>query len=140
MSSHILVIEDDDSLRSVIASTLTRLGYLVRTAQSGAHGLALFAIEPAALVITDVFMPEVDGLETIQELRKAPCPPKIIAISGGGVVRDLDILRAAKLLGADLVMSKPFSISALIQAASALLDAHAADLAQREQVRIARPG
>ncbi len=118
----ILVIEDDASLRSVIVSTLARLGYGVRSAENGRKGLESFEREPADLVITDMFMPEMDGVETIAALRALERPPRIIAISGGLLEYGIDLVRIAVQLGADSAQSKPVGMSVLAGVVQRLLD------------------
>jgi len=128
---NILVIDDDACVRAVVASTFTRLGYQVQTAENGAVGLRIFEAEPADLVITDILMPEKDGIEVIIALRQYLYIPKVIAMSGGGQRCGMEVLRTAKLLGADAVMSKPLSMSQLVRVAGELLDAQAEDFARR---------
>ena len=127
----VLVIDDDPCIRAVITSTFRRMGYEVRSAENGLMGTVLFEITPADLVITDIFMPEMDGIETIAALRRHAPVPAIIAISGGGAMCGTETLSAAKLLGADAVMSKPLSMSALLHVAGELLGAQAEGPARR---------
>jgi CheY-like chemotaxis protein len=120
--ARILLIDDDDSFRTMLRLTLVHFGYTVIEARNGKEGLALFKEANADLVITDIVMPEKEGLEVLMELRrKQPPPVKIIAISGGARVNIADNLRMAKLLGAAKVLTKPFSNEALIAAINELL-------------------
>jgi CheY-like chemotaxis protein len=121
----VLVIDDDASLRSVVVSTFERMGYRVYAAENGRSGVALFAAEPCDLVITEVLMPVMDGIETIIALRKIANPPAIIAISGAGYMHGADVLRTARLLGANAVLPKPVSMSCLLRVAAEVLDAKA---------------
>lgn len=121
MPSSVLVIDDDVSTRTMIASVLEDLGHQVFTAENGQVGLDLYAGEPADLVITDIYMPEKDGIETIISLREKTCSPKIIAMSGGGEASGMDVLRMARLLGADATMLKPVSVPRLLREVAELL-------------------
>ena len=120
MPPKILVIDDDAGLRTAIASTLARLGYDVRAADDGRSGLALFDEAPADLVITDIFMPDVEGVAVIVALKLRADPPKILAISGGG---GFDVLGLARAVGADAVAAKPLSMSNLVRRVEDLLAA-----------------
>lgn len=122
MLNRILVIDDEVHSRTVLASTLSRLGFDVRTAENGRTGMKLFTAEPADLVITAIFMPDQEGIETIIELKRSKWPPKVIAVSGPGLVCKMDVLALAQRVGADAVMARPLSISALIETARRLLD------------------
>lgn len=110
----VLVIDDDDFLRDIATRILTSAGYEVQAAGNGRQGLSLFDARPADIVITDILMPEVEGMATITALRRRPRPPKILAISGGGCRGRSDYLQWAEALGADAVLAKPFGMSALL--------------------------
>lgn len=104
----ILVIDDDPNVRQMICRMLEREGYELDSAANGREGLEKFRAAPADLVITDIIMPEQEGIETIR-LLKADYPDcRIIAISGGGRMGPSDYLSMAKLLGATQAISKPF--------------------------------
>ena len=113
--ARILLIDDDDSVRSMLCLTLDHFGHTVIEARNGKEGLALFQHANADLLITDIVMPEKEGLEVLMELRKKNPPVKIIAISGS------DYLHMAKLMGAAKVLAKPFSNEVLIAAINDLL-------------------
>jgi CheY-like chemotaxis protein len=119
---HILIIDDDDLLRTMLRLTLEEFGHTVTEARNGLEGLRLFQREPADLVITDLIMPEKEGIETIMELRKKYPGVKIIAMSGGGRVTAASHLRAARQLGANHVLTKPFDNDDLKLAIAATLD------------------
>lgn len=127
MLTRVLVIDDDVQARSVLASTLLRLGFDVSVAGNGREGMKLFDAEPADLVITAIFMPDKEGIETIIDLKQCRTPPKVIAVSGPGAVCKMDVLGLARQVGADAVMAKPVSLSALIAESRRLLDAQAAE-------------
>ena len=112
----ILLIDDDDSLRNTLSVILEQLGHVVIAARNGAEGLKLFARARADLVLTDIVMPEKEGLEVLMALRTEQPPVKIIAMSGSGRLWATDNLHLAKLLGAASVLEKPFSREALATA------------------------
>ena len=107
--SHILLIEDDELFRQMVRISLTEAGHTVTEARDGKEGLRLYADEPTELVITDLIMPEKEGIETILELRKKWPDLKIIAMSGGGRVTAANYLHIAKQVGVAAVLNKPFS-------------------------------
>jgi DNA-binding response OmpR family regulator len=119
--ARILIIDDDDAVRSMLRQALTRFGHVVIEARDGEEGLLLFPGANADLLITDILMPEKEGLEVLLELRKVQPPVKIIAISGGGRIHAKDYLGLAKRLGASKVLTKPFGIEALMAAVNELL-------------------
>jgi CheY-like chemotaxis protein len=105
---NILVVEDDVMQRRLLKSQLELLGHRVLEASDGNQALRIYGENPVELVITDVFMPDRDGLEIIREL-KSRCPKlSIIATSGGMIRGTFDPLPLAKLFGAR-VLSKPYS-------------------------------
>lgn len=122
-SSSILIIDDDAAVRRMIRTWLERDGFHVAVARDGAEGMALYRTAPADVVITDVFMPGQDGIETIQQLREEFPGSRIIAISGGPVSGTNDSLMDAKLLGADVTLAKPFTMDVLTRAVTELLGA-----------------
>ena len=119
--ARILVIEDDPGMRVFLEETLEAAGHEVRAAVNGKEGLALFRAHPANLVITDLFMPEQEGLETIRELRSVNPALKIIAISGA--VPEWRVLEMAKYLGAQRTLAKPFVPEEIRDAVETLLRA-----------------
>jgi CheY-like chemotaxis protein len=121
MMKHILLVEDDEVLRSLLRISLEKMGHTVTEARDGKEGLALFKKGPVDLVVTDLMMPEKEGLETIRELRRGQPELKIIAMSGGGRTNARDVLKAAKAFGATTVFSKPFSVADLRNAVEELL-------------------
>jgi CheY-like chemotaxis protein len=96
----ILVIDDDAIVRKTIVQILEQDGYQVLSAEDGARGMVLFRSEQPDLVITDIIMPEQEGIQTITEMRRAKPDAKIIAISGGGRIGNTDFLQIALVLGA----------------------------------------
>jgi CheY-like chemotaxis protein len=105
----ILLADDDATFRSMLEETLTRLGHHVVVATNGNEALALYREDAIDLVITDLIMPEREGLDTIRELRRVAPDVKIIAMSGGGRTGPTTYLQIAKQFGAAAVLFKPFS-------------------------------
>ena len=110
----ILIIDDEEIVRFTLREILESDGHDVSEASDGNKGLNAQRADPAELVITDIIMPEKEGVETIIELQKEFPDTKIIAISGGGRMKNMDFLEVAKKFGAHSVMSKPFSAKELI--------------------------
>lgn len=116
----ILVIDDEVAMRRLLSRVLTNAGHTVHEAADGQSGIALFHEVHPALVITDIVMPEMEGIETIRELRRTGPKLPILAISGGS---HPVYLRAAAGLGATAALSKPFAPEALLATVTELLDA-----------------
>jgi CheY-like chemotaxis protein len=108
MSVLILVIDDDVRVRVTIQRLLEAANFHIITAPSGQAGLKLFRAHEPALVITDIIMPEREGIETIVQMRRERPATKIIAISGGGRIVDPNFLEIAHQFGADGTLAKPF--------------------------------
>ena len=119
--SRILIIEDDSDVRDMLSDLLTGEGHEVDVAQDGLQGLAIFQRRPADLVITDIVMPEQEGLSTIRQLSKEAPDVPIIAISGGGRVDSMEYLEMASVMGADLTLAKPFSHADILAAVNEFL-------------------
>jgi CheY-like chemotaxis protein len=117
----ILIIEDDNEVREYLESVLSRAGYEVQSASNGKEGVQLFQADPADLVVTDIIMPEKDGIEAIIDLRRANSELKVIAISGGGRAEPENYLHSARLLGANRTMKKPFTNQEMLEAIADLL-------------------
>lgn len=105
----ILLVDDDDLSRGTIHQMLERAGHGVTSTASGSEALQLFRADRPDLVITDLIMPDTDGLELIQELRKIDGQVRILAISGGGRVNANEYLTVARKFGAAGILAKPFS-------------------------------
>ena len=117
----ILVIDDDTQFRQMLGQMLERAGYEVLEAANGKEGIELCQQAPTDLIITDIIMPEKEGVETIIELKRDFQDVKIIAVSGGGRADSKDYLKIAKRLGADRIFSKPFDREELLAAIEKLL-------------------
>ena len=123
--ARILLIDDDDAVRTVMRLTLELVGHTVTEARNGREGLERFRKGGADLLITDIVMPEADGLEVLMEVAKHRPAVRIIAISGGGRLKACDHLHVATMLGAANVLEKPFSPEALLAAVDAVLPGQA---------------
>jgi DNA-binding response OmpR family regulator len=108
----ILIIEDTDPVRSMLRAALEMAGYDVIEARHGRVGIRSFRQRPTDLVITDIYMPECDGLEVIQELRHSSPTVRIVAMTG--YCGEMNLLEVAKKLGAMDILRKPFTIESLL--------------------------
>jgi two-component system, cell cycle response regulator CpdR len=113
--SHILIVEDDIHLRNVIAAALVAEGHSVDVARSGQAAASFLRTQSFDLIITDVIMPEGDGLELIMDLHASKNLTPILAITGVHAFTEV-YLRTAKALGASRVLAKPFQLSTLLDA------------------------
>src|SRR5260221_494042 len=104
----ILLIDDDATVRMTIMHLLEEAGHLVLWAVDGRQGMAVFRGWQPDLVITDIIMPDQEGIQTITEMRAAKRDMKIIAVSGGGRIGNTDFLKIAQVLGAMAAVPKPF--------------------------------
>lgn len=116
----ILIIDDEESIRILLRSALEAAGYEVTEAANGRQGLELYRRKPTDLVITDILMPELNGLDMLLELTREFLNAKVVAISGAG--GEKNVLDVAKLLGARQTFRKPFSIPQLLGAVRYELD------------------
>ena len=120
--ARILVIEDDQDVREMLKTLLERNNYEVLIAADGKEGTDLYRKEPADVVITDIIMPEKEGIETILELQKDFLDIKIIAISGGGMGMAEDYLKAASnLANVKYTFTKPFDHDEMLRAIEELV-------------------
>lgn len=110
----ILIIDDDEQIRAVLRLVLEKAGYLVMEASNGREGLRRFRQTPTALVITDLLMPDQDGLEVTKALQREAPTVKIIVLTGAS--EELDFLDAATLLGAHRTMKKPVTAAEVLEA------------------------
>ena len=106
--ARILVIDDDEFVNGMIVQLLSEAGHEVLSAQDGRCGLKILESKPVELVVTDIIMPEKEGLETIAAIRKTNKSIPIIAVSGGGKLGPEHYLHMAKHFGADYAFQKPF--------------------------------
>lgn len=107
----ILVIDDDEQVQAGLRGILEEAGYMVVVASNGRQGLQQFRREPADLVLLDIFMPELDGLETLVELHREYPAAKVIAISGGGKEPDFSYFECARMFGPAVPYPNPLIVS-----------------------------
>lgn len=117
----ILVIEDETALRQVFARMLRGDGHSVSEARDGSEALRFLKTQQPDLILTDIVMPNVDGIEVIAANRRSPQPAKLIAMSGTAGLGP-DYLKTALDLGAHYALKKPFRIAELRAAVAACLD------------------
>ena len=120
--ARILIIEDCDDDRQGLEELLVYAKHHVSSAPNGKVGLELLRDRQIDVVITDMVMPEMDGVETILKLRREYPQVKIIAVSNDGVVSSDYYLRLARGLGAQLMLSKPYSASEMLEAIESLIE------------------
>jgi len=119
---NILVIDDDVQFNKMLCLILTEAGYTVSSAEDGDAGLKIFRQEAPDLVITDIYMPEKEGLETIIELRAVSPGIKILVISGGMTQMGMaETFALAETFGANAVLAKPFDMNTILSTVSRLL-------------------
>lgn len=117
----ILVVDDDPSIRALIRLYLEGAGYAVVEAVDGRRGVQLLGNMAIDLVILDIFMPEMDGLEVLQLLHGQHQGRKVMAISGGSAKVGMDLLGHATIFGADDVLEKPFGEQTLLHKVADLI-------------------
>lgn len=118
----VLLVDDDPALLALLSSAFEDAGYAVRTADNGRRALALAHAVAPDLVVTDIVMPEMEGIATVMALKRLRPRPRVIAISGRTAVRANNYLAWASALGADAVLSKPFRMAGLVKLARDVLD------------------
>ena len=121
--AHILIIDDNRVVRKLVRQFLADAGHVLYEAEDGKIAQRIFDKEPIDLVITDIFMPEKEGLEVIRDIRQGARPIAIIAISGSGRLGGPDVLKFARDLGANVTLTKPFTRDQLLEAVRTCLPA-----------------
>lgn len=116
-----LIIDDDPALLARMSAAFRAAGFRTRSAESGRIGATLARVYAPDVVVTDILMPDQEGIATIIELKALVRPPRIIAISGGGQLAREVVLSWALHLGADAVLPKPFPMESLVALARGLL-------------------
>jgi len=118
--AHILLIDDDLQVRSMLKTILEGEGHNVGVAANGIEGVSQYSENRAEVVITDMIMPEKEGIETIKELMELNPEVKIIAMSGGGRVMPGDNMHLARQMGVRYAFKKPFDFDELLRAVAEL--------------------
>jgi DNA-binding NtrC family response regulator len=121
-TQRILVVDDDASIRRTLSILLSKAGYEVTQAADGSEAVRLWRDRGGDLVITDLHMPEKDGIETIIELMSHTPGIRIIAMSGGGQTKRLDLLGNVAILGSILTIEKPFTLTEMLTVVSRALN------------------
>jgi len=119
--ARILVVDDEEIVRFTLRQMLEKEGHEVFEAANGQEALNCFEDSRVNLIITDIIMPEKEGIETIVELRRRRPDVKIIAVSGGGRTMTMDYLEIAERLGADSALAKPLERQAVVGAVARAL-------------------
>jgi DNA-binding response OmpR family regulator len=128
--ARILLLEDSEDFRCLLQTRLEMEGFEVAAASSGADALRLMARAPADVILTDLFMPEKDGLETIVEMRARYPNTAIVAMSGWQSRKGVDYLTVARDIGAAHTVRKPFDLAEVVQVLRQLVS-RAAESARR---------
>ncbi|MCK4504189.1 MAG: response regulator [Candidatus Aegiribacteria sp.] len=118
----ILIVDDDSMVRKMLVKVFQNENYITLEASDGNSALRIFRDEDIDVVITDIVMPDMEGIETIRELRKINPDVKIIAFSGGGSLSPDGYLKIASSMGARYTFQKPFDINELKEAVKKLLN------------------
>ena len=118
----ILIIDDEAMIRDILKTLFEQEGFKVILAEDGIKGMSLFLKDPVDLVITDIIMPEKEGLQTIRELNQKDPGLPIIAISGGGTLGAEQYLVAAEKFGARQVFQKPLALPELLSCVKKFLE------------------
>lgn len=119
--ARILIIDDDPEFSEIIRILLTNVGHEVETARDGKHGLVICDHRTPSLVITDIIMPECDGMEVIGIIRRRHPQTRIVAISGGGWLDKENLLKWARRAGADAIVPKPVAPDDLLSLVADLI-------------------
>jgi CheY-like chemotaxis protein len=117
----VLVVDDDAGIRTLVRTILVRAGYEVREAVNGDEALRSCAEQPPDVIITDILMPDKDGVEVLLEVSRRNVGVPIVAISGGGLGAAAAYLETASHLGATATLAKPFSPASLLTTVQSVL-------------------
>lgn len=120
--ARIMVVDDNTSMREAVCEMLQHAGYETVSVENGRFAAQIHRSEPVDLIITDLFMPDTDGLELIYQFRHEFPNVKIIAVSGGGSRGLVELLSVAKKMGAQRALMKPFAWEELLAAVQEMLD------------------
>lgn len=119
---YILIIDDDQAIQNVFTQFLESMGYQTKSALNGKEGLSQMLEETPDLIITDIMMPEMDGLELLTYIREHKLDLPVIAISGGMQTASMNFLPLARKFGACQVFEKPVSLVQLRKAVQEMLN------------------
>ncbi len=121
--AQILIIDDDSDFRRMLIRMLKQADHEVVEASNGEEAMKIYQKDQTDLVITDIFMPEKEGIETVKELRENNPKVKIIVMSGGGANLKFSYLDQMKLMGVQKTFEKPFVTEDFLKAVKELLEA-----------------
>lgn len=121
MERKVLIIDDDPALLRLMSMAFRNAGYSTLSADNGRAGIRMASTQKPDLVVTDIVMPDIEGIGAIRAIKDGAAPPKVIAISGAGRGRGNDYLSWARHLGADEVLAKPFRMSELLKISNAVI-------------------
>jgi len=117
----ILIVDDDELIRLTVRNMLKKTGCKVLEAKNGNEGLSIYREERPDVMLTDMLMPEKEGLETIIQIRDFDPDARIIAVSGGGATKNMSFLELAKKVGANQILEKPIKPEQLYTAIDSVL-------------------
>ena len=117
----IIVLDDENHVRLLVKEVLEAMGHQVIEATNGKEALESLRDSAPSLLIIDILMPEMDGIETIRAIRRTNTDLPILAISGGFTIKNVDVLELARRLGATQILQKPFDIWSLMAMVQSLL-------------------
>jgi DNA-binding response OmpR family regulator len=120
----VLLIDDDPALLRLMAMAFHAAGFTVVAAENGRKGIRMAGTQKPDLVVTDIVMPDIEGIGAIRAIKGCARPPKVIAISGAGRGRGSDYLSWARHLGADEVLAKPFRMSELLKISHSVISSN----------------
>jgi CheY-like chemotaxis protein len=120
--ARVIVIDDQEAIRRIVRRVLERAGHEVLDAADGERGLELLERHPADVVLSDIFMPGMDGIQMLRQIRKQFPAVKVIVMSGGDSSGMLDLRRDAELLGAVKSLSKPFTTHEIVAVVNSVLE------------------
>lgn len=121
MGGKVLIIDDDAALLRLMSMAFEAAGYSTVSADNGRAGIRMASAHRPDLVVTDIVMPDIEGIGCIRAIKQGVRPPKVIAISGAGRTRGADYLAWARHLGADEVLAKPFRMSELMKISKSVI-------------------
>ncbi len=119
--ARILVVDDEEDFRRIVSRMLTAAGHQVEEAADGRQAIEAYRARPVDLVLADLYMPDIDGVEAIIRLRHEFPDVRIIAVSGGGHLGEEDVLKIAAGIGAQATMAKPLVKKTLLKAVEEVL-------------------
>ena len=112
----VLLIDDEPMVRKIVRKMLERAGHEVVNVENGRAGLDRLERAPFDLIVTDIIMPDVEGIEVLMTVRERHPSIAAVAMSGGGRMGNVDFLEVARKLGAAATLEKPFTQDALLKA------------------------